>query len=602
MDGEMTEEETSKLIKILTDIDISDDYSNSKDEPDLNLPTPYGSDESERSFDECFSNSASDDVFECGHCSKTFLSKIEVITHSCIVLLLFSTAPREENYSSLLEIADQSSLGQYLQPNSEKFVCRICHKSCGNEFFLQMHYDKHTESARCESAYYECGICGERYSKVLKPLLDLHYRDHLIQCHKCNVCSSEFISKANLNIHYLKEIKTNHSCAVCDAMFENEYLLLSHYDGHAEEDSEGCKICNASFTHEDMLKLHYRNHAKGDFVRKNGSRTYSAVTAERKKIIYLCSAITSRINCSLKIHSSANEVESKDVLPIYPQIKFEDLHFDDPVPHEDLIAALYECKTISEQMEMLAHTLHLNPEDIQNRKKFCKTLESLFKPFFNTFKIQIFGSTANGFGFKGCDIDMSFETSLDEINERKRDVLVERPDIPFVNEVISGKVSPQYISRLPPKEQLVFMHNVLLEYYKESEKPTIFINAHVPLVRFYHDKLNLKCDLTLKNTVAYANTKLLHLYFELDKRVFPLMMTVRYWAKHLTVIGKSMKFNSYTISLMLIYFLQTRNPPILPSAEFISSISNNLEHGDMDDQSYLDIAKKILPSKNKQSL
>lgn len=76
---------------------------------------------------------------------------------------------------------------------------------------------------------------------------------------------------------------------------------------------------------------------------------------------------------------------------------------------------------------------------------------------------------------------------------------LEQPDVPLVSEVLNGKISPAEIALLPPKEQLLFIHTVLLEFYRESEDPPIFIKAHIPLVRFYHDKYDLKCDLTCRN-------------------------------------------------------------------------------------------------------
>ncbi|XP_035209533.1 poly(A) RNA polymerase, mitochondrial-like [Stegodyphus dumicola] len=257
-----------------------------------------------------------------------------------------------------------------------------------------------------------------------------------------------------------------------------------------------------------------------------------------------------------------------------------------------------EQQELQDQMEALECTLSLSAEDVQKRINFSKTIENLLKPFFGEIKIQIFGSTMNGFGFKGCDIDMSFETA----RENEEIKYLESPDVPLVSEVLSGKVSPSEISQLPSREQLLFIHSVLLEYYKESEEPAIFINAYVPLVRFHHDKFNLKCDLTCRNRVAFANTKLMYLFANLDKRVKPLMMTIRYWAKHAEVIGKGLLFNTYTISLMVIYFLQTRNPPILPSAEYIVSLSNSLKIDDMNDKSFLIIRNQIPASKNNQSL
>ncbi|KFM70336.1 Poly(A) RNA polymerase, mitochondrial, partial [Stegodyphus mimosarum] len=268
-------------------------------------------------------------------------------------------------------------------------------------------------------------------------------------------------------------------------------------------------------------------------------------------------------------HATTEEHRLKEQQIDIQPLKFEDVNFEQPVAHQDLLAVLQKCKSLQDQMEALECTLSLSAEDVQKRINFSKTIENLLRPFFGEIKIQIFGSTMNGFGFKGCDIDMSFETP----RGNEEIFYLERPDVPLVSEVLSGKVSPSEISQLPSREKLLFIHSVLLEYYNGSEEPATFINAYVPLVRFHHDKFNLKCDLTCTNSVAFSNTKLLYLFANLDNRVKPLMMTIRYWAKHTEIIGKGLLFNTYTISLMVIYFLQTRNPPILPSAEYIVSLS-----------------------------
>ncbi|GFT94241.1 poly(A) RNA polymerase, mitochondrial [Nephila pilipes] len=341
------------------------------------------------------------------------------------------------------------------------------------------------------------------------------------------------------------------------------------------------------------------------FVHKNKNhlRTFRVTAGKRMNLFKFCRSLSIPANSSLglQIENSLEKNEGilSDISNYYQSIKFEDMHFDQPVLHEELVKALRKCNSVTEQMEILVSILTLSPEDVKNRHKFCRTLELIFKPFFSNFKIQMFGSTMNGFGFKGCDIDMTFETST-ELKEKI--FYLETPNVPLVSEVIRGKVSPKEISELPFKEQLIFLHNVMLEYYKESIEPTIFINAHVPLVRFYHDKYNLKCDLTFKNKVAFANTKLLYLFFKMDKRVPPLLMTLRYWAKHLEITGKGLSFNTYTISLMVIFFLQNRNPPILPRADLILSLSDSFKIEDMSDESFLKIAEKIPPTENKETI
>ncbi|GIY80335.1 hypothetical protein CEXT_710412 [Caerostris extrusa] len=332
-----------------------------------------------------------------------------------------------------------------------------------------------------------------------------------------------------------------------------------------------------------LLPLVHRN--------KNALRTYIITKAEREKIVKLCTVISTQVNNSFK-ECSTSPLKKAENTANHQSFELENMHIDGPFSHEELITSLYRCKTVSEQMEILSSTLGLTPEDIQSRKKFSNTLASLYKPFFENVKINVFGSSVNGFGFKGCDLDISFETSV----ERKEKVTQELvPSNFLISQVINGEISPKEISNLHPKEQLVFAYYIMMEYFKELKNPLVSLNPHAPLVRFTYDKFNLKCDMTFKNKNASVNTKLMLLYCKMDKRVVPLLMTIRYWAKHLGIIGKGRTFKSYTISLLVIYFLQTRKPQVLPSVESILSLSvDNFEHAGIEDQSFLNILQKIL--------
>ena len=63
-----------------------------------------------------------------------------------------------------------------------------------------------------------------------------------------------------------------------------------------------------------------------------------------------------------------------------------------------------------------------------------------------------------------------------------------------------------------------------------------------------------------------ANSDLLRCYMSLDPRVPQLVFIVRAWAraKGLT-IGKQL--SNYALTLMVLYFLQMRTPPVIPSLQ-----------------------------------
>lgn len=115
------------------------------------------------------------------------------------------------------------------------------------------------------------------------------------------------------------------------------------------------------------------------------------------------------------------------------------------------------------------------------------------------------------------------------------------------------------------------------------ERVTCVPHAKVPIVKFWDPELELACDMNVNNTLALENTRMIRTYVEIDERVRPLAMIVKHWTKRriLNDAGKHLPLpvrttrlmhvalggtlSSYSWICMILNFLQTRNPPILPS-------------------------------------
>ena len=71
---------------------------------------------------------------------------------------------------------------------------------------------------------------------------------------------------------------------------------------------------------------------------------------------------------------------------------------------------------------------------------------------------------------------------------------------------------------------------------------------------------------SLSRRLGVANSDLLRCYMSLDPRAPQLVFIVRAWAraKGLTV-GKQL--SNYALTLMVLYFLQMRTPPVIPSLQ-----------------------------------
>jgi DNA polymerase sigma len=63
------------------------------------------------------------------------------------------------------------------------------------------------------------------------------------------------------------------------------------------------------------------------------------------------------------------------------------------------------------------------------------------------------------------------------------------------------------------------------------ERVVCVSHAKVPIVKIWDPQLKLACDMNVNNTLALENTRMIRTYVEMDERVRPLAMTVKYWTK-----------------------------------------------------------------------
>lgn len=74
------------------------------------------------------------------------------------------------------------------------------------------------------------------------------------------------------------------------------------------------------------------------------------------------------------------------------------------------------------------------------------------------------------------------------------------------------------------------------------EKVVCISKAKVPIVKVWDPELKLACDINVNNTQALENTRMVRTYIEIDERVRPLAMIIKYWTRR-RVVNDAGKFH-----------------------------------------------------------
>ncbi|TLD21590.1 putative acetate kinase [Venturia nashicola] len=202
-------------------------------------------------------------------------------------------------------------------------------------------------------------------------------------------------------------------------------------------------------------------------------------------------------------------------------------------PKEEPKTALdpYEEKKLSGDMRELYDRLLPSEESENRRIKFIEKLEGILRKQWPTtdFKVKMFGSSGNNLCTNDSDVDICIQD---------------------------------------PNKGIESMHQ-LAEVLASNgmERVQCIAQAKVPIVKIWDPELRLAADMNINNTVALENTRMIKTYVGIDERVRPLAMIIKHWSKRriLNDAGLGGTLSSYTWTCMVMNFLQTRDPPILPA-------------------------------------
>lgn len=196
----------------------------------------------------------------------------------------------------------------------------------------------------------------------------------------------------------------------------------------------------------------------------------------------------------------------------------------------------------------IADFLHVGP-DISKRDKSAirikLTLNGLARELGLNGSVETFGSFSNGFKTGTSDLDVVFTShkSGDGGSDRAVSIL------------------QKFAENLPLKD--LGFTNI-----------TKIFQASVPLLKLTDVDSQIEVDLCVNNELGVRNSLLLNTYCKYDRRVLHLGRLVKEWAKkHELASSTDGCLNSYAYMLLVVFFLQSVQPPVVPNLQMLEQES-----------------------------
>ncbi|GAB7339787.1 hypothetical protein MBLNU457_6339t1 [Dothideomycetes sp. NU457] len=188
---------------------------------------------------------------------------------------------------------------------------------------------------------------------------------------------------------------------------------------------------------------------------------------------------------------------------------------------------------LSGDMRELYDRLLPSKESEERRAKLVSKLEHILEKTWpgNDIKVNVFGSSGNLLSSTDSDVDICVTTTLKAL------------------------------------ESMHSLATVLNEH--GMDMVVCRATARVPIVKFWDPELQLACDMNVNNPLALENTRMIKTYVQIDDRVRPLAKIIKHWTKVRILNDAAFggTISSYTWICMIMNFLQSRQPPILPSLQ-----------------------------------
>ncbi|XP_029679562.1 speckle targeted PIP5K1A-regulated poly(A) polymerase-like isoform X1 [Formica exsecta] len=217
---------------------------------------------------------------------------------------------------------------------------------------------------------------------------------------------------------------------------------------------------------------------------------------------------------------------------------------EDPISYDRIKGVIESEVTFDNQLTALLNTIQLTEFELITRYDvICTHLNEIFRPIFPECRTYKFGSTVAGLSFKESDLDIYMY-----VGEIGLPPFCHKPDIP-----------PYMLTLTIFKRVRRIMYSMKSVFSNIISIP----KAKTPIIKFRYIPTNVSCDISFKNGLGIYKSNFLRYCALRDPRLQPLMLLIKYWARHFGISGIG-RISSYGLVCLIIFYLQQESVNLLP--------------------------------------
>nr|XP_036676308.1 poly(A) RNA polymerase, mitochondrial [Drosophila suzukii] len=242
------------------------------------------------------------------------------------------------------------------------------------------------------------------------------------------------------------------------------------------------------------------------------------------------------------------------------------------VEQSHLLGLLRGAADIEEQVQLLHEHTRLNELGVRMRFLAALQVQQAIAGMFPAAQAQPFGSSVNGFGRMGCDLDLILRFDNDMGAKGSREAADPSRLVYHTKENLSN-------GRSQTQRHMECFGDMLHLFLPGVCHVRRILQARVPIIKYHHEHLDLEVDLSMSNLTGFYMSELLYMFGEMDPRVRPLTFSIRRWAQTcgLTNPSPGRWISNFSLTCLVMFFLQQLRQPILPT---IGALAKAAEAGD----------------------